>query len=111
SIFAYSNTEDTNNSEMPNHIEFLNNFFHEIESDIKQNEQLLLAFEKFQKGYCAAKNISKNKLVSFVYQHANSPVMIRSSTKIPVQVASVQRRKGAALHSTKKESFRKKTIR
>ncbi|KAF0540338.1 hypothetical protein F8M41_006424 [Gigaspora margarita] len=35
-------------------------------NDIKQNEQLLSAFEKFQKGYCTTKNISENKLVSFV---------------------------------------------
>ncbi|CAG8550667.1 8380_t:CDS:2 [Gigaspora rosea] len=83
-----NNTEDTNNSEMPNRIEFLNNFFHEIESDIKQNEQLLSAFEKFQKG----------------------PVTIRSGTKIPVQVALVQRRKGAASHSTKRKASGRKPL-
>ncbi|CAG8639770.1 45610_t:CDS:2 [Gigaspora margarita] len=65
------------------------NYFLSCNCDVKQNKQLLSAFEKFQKGYYAAKNISENKLVSFVYQHANSPVTIRSGTKIPVQVASV----------------------
>ncbi|CAG8801777.1 16890_t:CDS:1, partial [Cetraspora pellucida] len=42
--------EETNSNEKLNHIESMTSFFHKIENDIKQNVQLLLAFEKFQKG-------------------------------------------------------------
>ncbi|CAG8531817.1 1117_t:CDS:2, partial [Scutellospora calospora] len=98
-------TEDTNNNEELNRIESLTSFFHEVENDIRQNTQLLSAFEKFQKGYYAAKSLSENRLVSFIYQHANSPITVRNSTKIPVQVASVQRRKGAVSHSLKRKTL------
>ncbi|CAG8538144.1 16463_t:CDS:2 [Racocetra fulgida] len=96
----------TNGREESDRTESLVKFFHEVESDIKQNAQLLLAFEKFQRGYHNAKNLSENKLVSFVYQHADSSTMIRSGKKIPVQVTSVQRRK----RTTKKQALGKRLL-
>ncbi|CAG8553667.1 24536_t:CDS:2 [Cetraspora pellucida] len=93
-LSANANKEsNANGDEESDRIESLASFFHEMERDVKQNTQLLLAFEKFQKGYHNAKNLSENKLVSFVYQHASSSATIRSGKKIPVQVTSVQRRK------------------
>ncbi|CAG8734346.1 16774_t:CDS:2, partial [Dentiscutata heterogama] len=68
---------NANGDEESDRIESLASFFHEIERDVKQNTQLLSAFEKFQKGYHNAKNLSENKLVSFVYQHASSSATIR----------------------------------
>ncbi|CAG8619282.1 4414_t:CDS:2, partial [Scutellospora calospora] len=86
-------SKETNSNEELNRIESMTSFFHEIENDIKQNAQLLLAFEKFQKGYFAAKNLSEN-----------------NGTKIPVQVASVQRRKRGASHSTKRKASGRKPL-
>ncbi|CAG8574674.1 11604_t:CDS:2, partial [Dentiscutata heterogama] len=80
-----------------------------IIEDTNSNEEIN-PFKKFQKGYCAAKNLSENKLVSFVYQHANSPITVRSGMKIPVQVASVQRRKKVASHSTKRKASGRKPL-
>ncbi|CAG8809878.1 17721_t:CDS:2 [Cetraspora pellucida] len=73
-------TEDTNNNEELNRIESLTRYY-------------------------AAKSLSENRWVSFIYQHANSPITVRNSTKIPVQVASVQRRKGAVSHSLKRKTL------
>ncbi|KAF0543538.1 hypothetical protein F8M41_003814 [Gigaspora margarita] len=64
---------------------------------------LFQRLKKFQKEYCAAKKLSENKLISYIYQHANSST-VQSSSKIPVQVASVQRRKGGVSHSTKRRT-------
>ncbi|CAG8791136.1 16767_t:CDS:2, partial [Gigaspora margarita] len=100
-------TEDTDNNEEINRIESLTSFLHEVEDDIKQNAQLLSAFEKISKRVlCCKKKLSENKLVSYIYQHANSST-VQSSSKIPVQVASVQRRKGGVSHSTKRRASEK----
>ncbi|CAG8477470.1 14558_t:CDS:2 [Gigaspora margarita] len=93
--------KDTDTNKEMDRIESLSSFFHEMESDVRQNTQLLPAFEKFQKEYNNAKNLSENKLVSFVYQRTNNSATIRSGKRIPVQVSSVQRRKG----STKKKAL------
>ncbi|CAG8743518.1 16529_t:CDS:2, partial [Cetraspora pellucida] len=77
--YHIGSVQDSNSSEKSDHIELVTNFFCKVENDIKQNMQLFLAFEKFQKGYC--------------------------NTKIPVQAASVQRKKRVTnKHSSDKEN-------
>ena len=54
-----------------------------------------MGIESFQKGYEKAKNISNGQLVSYLhqnYQNLDSRFNVRNR-KIPVQVASIQRRK------------------
>ncbi|CAG8623023.1 8522_t:CDS:2, partial [Scutellospora calospora] len=57
------------------------------------NKESNINSDKESDRYHNTKNLSENKLVSFVYQHASSSVTIRSGKKIPVQVTLVQRRK------------------
>ena len=79
----------------------IRDFFDSVYQDIINNDQLLLGMEYFKKEYEKAKNISNGQLVSFLHQnHRNLDPRfnIKNRSKIPVQVASIQRCKN---HSKK----------
>jgi hypothetical protein len=73
----------------------IENFFHHIINDIKNNSQLLAGIEYFKKGYEKSESLSAGKLASYLYQRNTTlqAESIRSGAKIRVQPASVQRRK------------------
>ncbi|CAG8485147.1 7641_t:CDS:2 [Gigaspora rosea] len=87
--------QDSSSDKELDRIESLTSFFHEVENDIKQIRNYFQLLKSFKKDTALQKEYW-NRLVSFVYQHANSPINVQSGTKIPVQVASIQRRKGVA---------------
>ncbi|CAG8804776.1 42384_t:CDS:2 [Gigaspora margarita] len=68
-------------------------FFNRILNDIKNNQQLLSRIEHFIKRYKKSEYISVGKLAAYLFQQNSTPKngSIRSSSKIKVQLSSVQR--------------------
>jgi hypothetical protein len=86
---------DVNHQNQESRVKSIKEFLDSIYQDITNNGQLLLAMESFQKGYEKAKNTSDGQLVSYLhqnYQKLDSRFNVKNR-KIPVQVASIQRRK------------------
>jgi hypothetical protein len=76
-------------------VKLIKEFLDSVYQDVINNDQLLLGMESFQKGYEKAKNTSNGQLVSYLHrnhQNLDSRFNVRNR-KIPVQVASLQRRK------------------
>jgi hypothetical protein len=77
-------------------IGLIKEFFDSVCQDLINNNQLLSGMENFKRRYEKAKNISNGQLVSFLhqnYQNLDSRFNVKNRSKIPVQVASIQRRK------------------
>ncbi|CAB5394535.1 unnamed protein product [Rhizophagus irregularis] len=95
-------------------VKLIKEFLDSVYQDVTNNNQLLLGMESFQKGYEKAKNTSNGQLVSYLhqnYQNLDSRFNVKNR-KIPVQVASIQRRKHSKendpnmMPSRKKKNFK-----
>ncbi|POG58479.1 hypothetical protein GLOIN_2v1488561 [Rhizophagus irregularis DAOM 181602=DAOM 197198] len=94
-IFARSSELELNHQNREYRVKLIKEFLDSVYQDVTNNDQLLLGMESFQKGYEKAKNTSNGQLVSYLhqnYQNLDSRFNVKNR-KIPVQVASIQRRK------------------
>jgi hypothetical protein len=94
-FYSRSSELEFNRQNQESRVKLVKEFLDSVYQDAKNNDQLLLGMESFQKGYEKAKNISNGQLVSYLhqnYQSFDSRFNVKNR-KIRVQVASIQRRK------------------